>query len=149
MALLQLLLAILTVNILYLANGFSPYNSLNKQLTRNHYAKMISPKYLVQSNKPADFKLSASSADSNDLNLKNESHFEKHAKVYQIAGLVAALAVIAYVGTGHLSNVNIPDLLKQAISRVESLGPYGYVYFAAVFRFFLIRLLYYNKCVNE
>ena len=49
-------------------------------------------------------------------------------------GLAAiAIAVVTYLITsGTLSNINISEILQNSISKIENMGPYGFLYFAMV-----------------
>eukprot|EP01041_Mallomonas_annulata_P014485 gene14485-30839_t len=52
-----------------------------------------------------------------------------------VGGLcLSAIAIGSYLAaTGGLSGININDLLQHAVNKIESLGPYGFLYFSAVY----------------
>lgn len=60
--------------------------------------------------------------------LKNEN------SKYIVGGVAVIAVVISYIiSSGHLSNININDIMLNSVKKIESLGPYGFLYFSAIY----------------
>ncbi len=64
----------------------------------------------------------------NDNNIKN---------ILKGGFAVIIIALVSYLVTsGTFSNINISEILQNSISKIESMGPYGAIYFALVIQYF-------------
>ena len=66
--------------------------------------------------------------DANKVSEQEMSKAKKIAGGVAIAGLLGLIAYIISTGGG----IDVAEILKQAVDKIESLGPYGFLYFAAV-----------------
>ena len=116
---------------LFITNNLTPSFSF-KHLQRPDTLKPI--RQVVRNKNPILNRIDLIAVNSASLNEsiieKNESGIKSKLK-FIIPSAIAVLAG-AYAFKSGLVNIDIPQLLEATIAKIESLGPYGYLYFSLV-----------------
>ena len=67
------------------------------------------------------------------LSLESESGNNSNSKWKIIVPVVAVLAIAGLLGANHAGRIDFGPILERTVTKIASLGPYGYLYFAAVY----------------
>ena len=67
------------------------------------------------------------------LGLDSDNGRNNNSKWKVIVPVVAVLAIAGLLGANHAGRIDFGPILERTVTKIASLGPYGYLYFAAVY----------------